>query len=133
MSFDDGLNLGDVIDNDQLISIFKCSPQGGMRRSLRTNSLVIVSNHTRAIYEDRWIHDTLHYTCMGLEGDQNINAAQNKTLAESGGNGVDDFLFEVFEAGSYIYQGEVALAEEPYQEDQPDVNGNLRKVWIFPL
>ena len=133
MSFNHGLNPGDSIDNDQLKSIFKCSPQGGMRRSLRTETLVIVSNHTRSIYEDRWIDNTLHYTGMGLEGDQDINSAQNKTLAESGTNGVDVFLFEVFEAGKYIFQGKVELAEAPYQENQPDVNGNLRKVWIFPV
>ena len=133
MSFNHGLNPGDTIDNDQLRGIFKCSPQGGMRRSLRTETLVTVSNHTRSIYEDRWIDNTLHYTGMGLEGDQDINSAQNKTLAESGTNGVDVFLFEVFEAGNYIFQGKVELAEAPYQENQPDVNGNLRKVWKSPV
>ena len=46
---------------------------------------------------------------------------------------MDVFLFEVFEAGNYIFQGQVTLSEDPYQEDQPDINGNLRKVWIFPL
>jgi 5-methylcytosine-specific restriction protein A len=133
LPFDHGLNPGDTIINSQLTDIFKCSPQGGMRRSRRTNTLVIVSDHTRGIYEDRWIDDILHYTGMGLAGDQRIDGAQNKTLAESQTNGVEVHLFEVFEAGNYIFRGQVELANEPYEENQPDINGNLRKVWIFPL
>lgn len=124
---------GGTINNQELRGIFKCSPQGGMRKSNRTSTLVIVSDHTKAIYEDRWIDDILHYTGMGLEGDQNINYSQNKTLAQVHSNNVEPFLFEVFEEGQYIYRGKVDLAEEPYQEEQPDINGNIRKVWIFPL
>ena len=54
MSFDPGLPLGVDIDNSRLCEIFRCSPQGGMRRSKQTNTLVIVSNHVESIYEDRW-------------------------------------------------------------------------------
>ena len=133
MPFEHGLNPGDTIINSHLMEIFKCSPQGGMRRSRRTNTLVIVSDHTRSIYEDRWIDDILHYTGMGLKGDQRIDGAQNKTLAKSQTNGVEVYLFEVFEAGNYIFRGQVELADEPYEEDQPDIHGNLSKVWIFPL
>jgi hypothetical protein len=75
LPFEHNLNSGDTINNSQLTDIFKCSPQGGMRRSRRTNTLVIVSDHTRGIYEDRWIDDILHYTGMGLEGDQRISGA----------------------------------------------------------
>ena len=133
MEFNPNLNPGDVLSNDQVVELFKCSPQGGMRRALKTNSLVIVSDHTRGIYEDRWIGDKLHYTGMGLEGDQQIGSTQNKTLAESTTNGVNVFLFEVFETGKYTYQGQVHLSESPYQEVQPDANGKARRVWIFPL
>ena len=55
MSIDIDLKRGQVINNDQLCEIFKCSPQAGMRRSLKTNSLVLVSNHVASIYDDRWI------------------------------------------------------------------------------
>jgi len=122
-----------VIDNNQLTDIFRCSPQGGMRRSHKTNTLVIVSDHTKSIYEDRWFDDVLHYTGMGLRGDQQIDYAQNKTLSESRENSVEVFLFEVFEQGHYLYRGPIELAEEPYQEDQTDQEGRLRKVWIFPV
>jgi 5-methylcytosine-specific restriction protein A len=133
LNFDPALNPGDTINNDRLTEIFRCSPQGGMRRSLTTNTLVLVSDPTRGIYEDRWVEDVLHYTGMGLEGDQNINFAQNKTLAESNSNGVEVYLFEVIEAGSYLFRGRVQLTGAPYQDEQPGKDGSLRKVWIFPL
>jgi 5-methylcytosine-specific restriction enzyme A len=42
-------------------------------------------------------------------------------------------LFEVFDRGQYIYAGEVELAGQPYAEEQPDVEGDPRQVWMFPL
>lgn len=127
------LKIGEIISNKKLSSVFKCSTQGGMRRSHKTNSLVIVSDHTRGIYEDRWEGNVLHYTGMGLEGDQKLTFAQNKTLSESRTNNVEIHLFEVFNEGKYAYQGRVELKNDPYSEKQPDRNGVLRKVWIFPL
>ena len=133
MSFDHGLKSLDTINNNQLREIFKCSPQGGMRRSLQTNTLIIISDHTKAIYEDRWVRNIFHFTGMGMKGDQSLEFAQNRTLAESVVNGVEVHLFEVFQKGNYVYRGRAELVSEPYQEDQPDVNDNLRKVWVFPL
>ncbi|SHF18315.1 5-methylcytosine-specific restriction enzyme A [Desulfofundulus australicus DSM 11792] len=133
MSFRPGLQPGDIIDNQRLVEIFRCSPQGGMRRSHRTNTLVIISDHTRSIYQDRWVGDTFHYTGMGQRGDQSLEFMQNKTLAESNQNGVEVHLFEVFVPGKYTYMGRVELAGQPYQEIQPDADGNPRRVWVFPL
>ena len=96
------LELGQAITNDELRTIFICGNMGGMRRSKTTNSLVIISDHTKGLYEDKWFGDTLHYTGMGKKGDQDINASQNRTLNESNTNGVDVFLFEVFEANKII-------------------------------
>lgn len=126
------LKPGTVLDNAGLCDHFGCSPQGGMRRSLKTNTLVIISNHVESIYEDRWIGDELHYTGMGQLGDQELKS-QNKTLAESNINGVSVHLFEVFTDKEYIYQGPVSLISEPYQKVQPDANKQNRTVWIFPL
>ena len=133
MSFNHGLKIGDIINNRQLTKIFKCSPHGGMRRSLRTNTLVIVLDHTRSTYEGRWRDNVLHFTGMGRQGDQRLDYAQNKTLAESRTNEIETFLFEVFESGNYIFRGQAALTDKPYQEEQPDITSNPRKVWIFPL
>ncbi len=65
--------------------------------------------------------------------DRALGFQQNKTLAESKKNGVDVYLFEVFHKGKYTYIGKVELAEKPYQDKQPDENGELRSVWVFPV
>jgi 5-methylcytosine-specific restriction protein A len=127
------IKSGDTIDNDTLRAIFKCSSQGGMRRSIRTNSLVLISDHTKSTYEDKWIGNIFHYTGMGLTGEQSLSFHQNKTLVESKENGVKLYLFEVFEEGHYVYIGEVELADGPYRSRQPDSEKNIRDVYIFPL
>lgn len=133
MAFNHGLRPGESIVNSQLTNIFKCSPQGGMRRSHKTNTLVIISDHIESIYDDRWINNIFHYTGMGQTGDQSLDFQQNKTLAQSDTNGIEVYLFEVFEPGKYTLIGQVKLAGTPYQERQPDKNGNPRNVWVFPL
>lgn len=80
MSFEHGLTPGDTIKNDKLVEIFKCSPQGGMRKSNQTNTLLVVSNHLKSIYEDRWVNDVLHYTGMGMTGDQCRFSLTNPTI-----------------------------------------------------
>ena len=131
--FDPELEIGQVINNATLMSIFKCSQQGGMRKSNTTNTLVIVSDYTRGIYHDKWIGGVLHYTGMGLTGDQDINYMQNRTLNESNFNGVDVHLFEVMEPGEYTYCGRIKLVSKPYKEMQSDQDGNDRFVWMFPV
>ena len=129
----ENLTQGKTLNNEELCACFKCSPQGGMRRSLETNTLVLVSNHVKSIYDDRWIGDIFHYTGMGQTGDQTLTFAQNRTLAESRTNGVTVHLFEVEEEGQYIYQGVVRLSGDPYVEKQPDSSGFERDVFVFPL
>jgi len=133
MAFDPKLNYGDELSNDNLRNIFKCSPQGGMRKSNKTNTLLLISDNTQNYYNDRWDGDIFYYTGMGLEGDQSITFMQNKTLAESNINGVDVFLFEVNSPRVYTFIGKVKLVGKPFKENQPDKNNNLRSVWVFPL
>ena len=125
------LKINSVIDNHQLCEIFKCAPQGGMRRSHRTNTLVLISDRTK-LYKDIKKNGIYYYTGMGQVGDQELKS-QNKTLAESKTNGVAVHFFEVLKPRQYTYRGEVELAGKPYIDRQEDVNGNMRKVWIFPL
>lgn len=124
---------GAEINNKQLCSIFECGPQGGMRRSLKTKTLVIVSNHVDSIYDDRWQEDVFYYTGMGRKGNQSLSFFQNKTLAESPTNDVKVHLFEVFERKKYTYIGQMVLADEPFFESQPDEAGKIRSVCVFPL
>lgn len=128
-----GVRLGDVLSNESLRKKFAVGNMGGMRRSYKTNSLVIISDSTKGLYKDRWEGDVLHYTGMGKVGDQTLSGNQNKTLEESETNGVDVHLFEVFTRHKYVYQGKVSLIGKPYQEIQKDDNGANRKVWMFPI
>lgn len=127
------LEPGTNLSNSQLCKIFKCSTQGGMRRATKTNTLVLVSNHVKSIYSDRWIDNVMHYTGMGTKGDQKLSFMQNPTLAQSNTNGVDLHLFEVLEEKIYTYRGQVKLDSSPYEENQLDEDERDRKVWVFPI
>ena len=130
------IKIGETINNDRIVEDFKCNRQSGVRRSLATNTLVLVSKHVvskRKIYDDRMVDGIYHYTGMGVDGNQRLDFMQNKTIAESNTNGIDMHFFEVFKAGEYIYMGRVKLAGQPYQARQKDENDNERDVWVFPL
>lgn len=70
---------------------------------------------------------------MGLKGDQDINFAKNKTLAESVSNGVQVLLFNSSKPNHYQYAGEVYLAGEPFYQMQQGEDNKNRKVVVFPL
>ena len=133
MSFNPNLSYGENLTNERMYKLFKCSNAGGMRRSKKNNTLVLISDHTKSFYNDRWENDELLYTGMGLSRDQSLEYMQNKTLLNSNENGVDVHLFEVNNPTVYTYIGKVILSRKPFQEDQVDINGKKRKVWIFPL
>lgn len=125
--------IGEVVTHQDLIEAYSIGNMGGMRKSNTHNCLVLISDHTKGLYEDRWHGDVLHYTGMGKTGDQKLSGNQNKTLYESRTNGVDVHLFEVLNPTEYTYHGIVQLVKDPYQEDQVDSEGNRRKVWMFPI
>jgi len=127
------LKIGSNYSNNDICNAFLCSPQGGMRRSHKTNTLVLVANHVKSIFDDRWDGDIMYYTGMGLRDDQSLNFMQNKTLSESRVNGVDIHFFEVLDEAVYTYQGQVELVDNPVQEQQDDEDGNSREVYLFPL
>ncbi|WP_246329217.1 HNH endonuclease [Brevibacillus halotolerans] len=131
--FSPGLNHGETISNQELANIFKCGTQGGMRKSNTTNTLVLISDHTKSLYEDRWEDNILHYVGMGRIGDQSLMFMQNKTLNESITSNISIYLFEVFNKNEYRFVGPVSLEGTPYQEKQLDEENNERNVWVFPL
>ena len=136
MKFKPAFEIGQTVTNKELVSQFGCSPQGGIRRAHKTNTLVIISIHAASrakVYDDKKIDNVFHYTGMGMSGDQILTFAQNKTIYESRTNGVALHFFEVFKAKEYTYMGEVELHGEPYQEMQVGEDGVDRKVWMFPL
>ena len=133
MFFRPKLKIGETFTNEDITNIFKCKNYGGMRRSLKTNSLVLISDHTKPFYGDCWLNGILHFAGIGLKGDQSLEHFPNSVLYESSRRRIILYLFEVFEKGKYIFTGNVTLEGDPYHRLRPDINGDLRKVWIFPL
>lgn len=131
------ISVGDALTNNQIREVFKCGPQGGMRKSNTTNTLVLVSDQTqkqdRNPYQDKWIDGVLHYTGMGLKGNQSLSFMQNKTLANLDKTKTKAYLFEKLSKKLYTFRGEVTLVGEIYFEEQEDNEGNIRKVIKFPL
>ena len=121
---------------EEIMNSFKVSGQSGMMRSHKTNTLVLIANHEKAIYTDSWHGGIMHYTGMGRISNQNLYSAQNKTLLESNQNGVTVHLFEIFDnkvINKYIYSGIVKLIGKPFKSRQLDVNKEDRDVWVFPI
>ncbi|MDK2951996.1 MAG: 5-methylcytosine-specific restriction enzyme [Kosmotogales bacterium] len=133
MSFEPSFKINSIVTNNKIIEEFKCGNAGGMRKSNETNTLILISDHTKNFYDDKWYGNILHYTGMGKKGNQDINFMQNKTLAESNTNNVNVYLFEVFEPKKYIFRGRVKLISDPFLESQKDADGNYRSVYVFPL
>lgn len=132
MEFDPGLKIGDILTFQTLREKFDCGNAGGILPSNKNKAVVIVSNHIKGIYSDRWEGDVLHYTGAGQEGDQKLTG-NNKSLLEAESKGYTIYFFEVLKEKEYIYRGIVKVVGDPYQAEQPDKNGNKRKVWMFPV
>lgn len=128
------LIIGKEYSNAEIVDIFKVAAMGAMRRSHSRNALVLISFHdgNDRIYNDYWKDDILYFTGIGQSGDQELTG-QNKTLAESNKNGITVYLFEMFYSTRYQYRGIVKLVDEPFREDECDVDGIPRKVWKFPV
>lgn len=128
--------VGDEVKHADIINTFKCGNMGGMLPSNTTKTLVIISDYTKGLYQDKWIDGVLHYTGTGAVGDQALDGNpgyKNGILYNSRTNGMEVHLFEVLEAAVYIYCGVVSIVEEPYQEVQKDKYGADRLVWMFPV
>lgn len=127
------LKIGERYSNNEIAIVFGCSDRQGMRRSKKTNSLVLIANHNNLLYDDQWNEDgILHYTGMGMVGNQKM-ASQNKTLKNAKRDGIKVYLFESYKKNEYIYHGEVELCTDIYVDQGVDINGDLRNVYKFPL
>lgn len=132
-NFEFPFSPGDTIDNETLVTAFRCGAQGALRRSHGINCLVLVSDHTSPATDDKWIGKVFHFTGAGAGGEQGLASPLNRTLAGSPESGIRIFLFEVFEDSRYVYIGEVELADSPYRSRQADGEKNPRDVYVFPL
>lgn len=128
------LEIGKIYSNSEISNTFKCDYMRGMRPSKSTNSLILIAKHNNPLYDDHWTYEgILNYTGTGKIGDQSLEQAQNKMLAQAKKLGIKVYLFESFKDNEYYYDGQVELVNEPYQAYELDAEGNMRKVIKFPL
>lgn len=130
----DDFIIGNIYSNNEIASTFKCSNMGGMRRSISTNSLVLIAKHVNPLYDDQWTEEgILNYTGMGTIGDQKITFGQNKTLAAAKQKNIGVYLFESYKENEYYFCGEVELFGSIFTAKELDAKGKLRNVLKFPL
>lgn len=54
MQFDLQIARGTILTNTEIVEKFQCGNMGGMRRSKKTGTLVLVSDKTKKLYQDVW-------------------------------------------------------------------------------
>ncbi|MFE5500831.1 hypothetical protein ACFQ6G_26275, partial [Bacillus cereus] len=134
MEFTPNVKTGQILTNKQLMNIFRCGGQGGMRRSIKTNTLVLISDFTTDTYRNMWKEDGVwNFIGMGTEGNQTLKYLQNPTLYQSNENKIQLHLFRKESKDKYIYISRVLLAGDPksIQEDIDDEDSRL--ILVFPL
>ena len=79
------LSIGNVYTNNEIMDAFECAFMGGMRRSKKTNTLVLVFDHTKRLYSEP-------FPDVGINCD-NFNCGGDKKELNENNNDNDDDLF----------------------------------------
>lgn len=110
--FNPDLKIGQVISNRELINIFHCAWEGGIRYASKTDTVVLVVNNTKKGLPNIWDGDKLLFAGRPLRAGKNDLSGANKRLDEFFQGGKDIFLFEVNKPGQYQYKGQLQSAGE---------------------
>ncbi|MEH7086461.1 hypothetical protein V7139_27600, partial [Neobacillus drentensis] len=104
-----------------------------MRRSLKTNSLVLISDTESDLYPTSWQAEdgAWHHAGMGKSDEQSLDYMQNKTLLNSNQTGIHLYLF--FKDKEYHFIDRVLLADEPYKMPYPHNGEDARIIYMFKL
>jgi hypothetical protein len=132
--------VGETYTNDQIRFSLDLENLGGIRPSLDSSRRVRhVAVMTAAEdsgrlqienpYRDRIEGNILIYTAQGREGDQ-VLTGRNKRLIEQYSAPTPFFGFTNIGRQTYRFLGLLELLRH-YQENQADIRGTLRRVWVF--
>jgi len=91
------LKIDQVLENKEIAETFLCSNQGGIRKSKKTKTIVLLAKFDDCSYKHRKEGDILYFTGMGKKGDQEMKR-QNKSLLNAKEEGFTLHLFELYEA-----------------------------------
>lgn len=136
------LKSGDVLRNREISRIFGVCAQrgirysGSLRKGIRHIVLITVLQKTpeesvHNPYNDRVEDDFLFYTGEGRIEDQKMERG-NLVLKRQMDEGYPIFVFEKKSPGRYMFLGQYTVSAVT-REEQPDVKGRERKVFLFKL
>jgi 5-methylcytosine-specific restriction protein A len=127
------LEIGDIFTREEIMKMFKVSGQRGIMPTNTYRAIVLTTSESNGIYDDSSVVDgKIIYTGEGLTGDQTLSFG-NKSIYNSLTNDIPMYLFTKDNNRKYTFEGKVYLCGNPYQIDEKDTLGNVRKVWKFPL
>jgi len=70
--FIEDLKIDQILENKEIAEIFLCSNQGGIRKSKKTNTIVLLAKFNNCSYQHRKEGDILYFTGMGKKGNQEM-------------------------------------------------------------
>lgn len=125
--------------NAELAQTFKVGTQRGIRVAGRAPETKLVVFTTGASsdcsvehpYTDYWKGDTLFYTGEGLIGDQEMTHG-NLALKNSMSAEFPVYGFRKLPEGGFAYLGRFRV-NAVHEEQQPDMNGTPRRVYVFEM
>lgn len=132
---------GDWVDSQTWSEAFKVSPYKGISPSNENKLIVCISvaEGDGVPYQDKWYYrpewDGVGYTGEGLRDHQTLTTPGNKRLEKD----KSAYFFRKKRGeNKYLYCGKFIMVEEPGNrnprvEQQPDVDGKMRNVWIFNM
>lgn len=121
------IKVGSILSSNELQIKFDVNKTGDVRKSKSKNLILIITNGTKPIH-DEWYGDEIQYISIGNEFTK-----QNKIIIKAIENDTSIYLCEKFEEDKYLFHGRVILTKNPFQKEQTDFNGIIKKVLIFPL
>jgi HJR/Mrr/RecB family endonuclease len=132
--------VGETYTNDQIRFSLDLENLGGIRpsldsdRTVRHVAIMTAAEDSGRLqienpYRDRIEGNILIYTAAGREGDQ-VLTGRNKRLIEQYLVPTPFFGFANIGRQTYRFLGLLELLRH-YQENQADIRGALRKVWVF--
>jgi HJR/Mrr/RecB family endonuclease len=132
--------VGETYTNDQIRFSLDLENLGGIRPSLDSNrtvrhiAIMTAAEDSGRLqienpYRDRIEGNVLIYTAGGREGDQALTG-RNKRLIDQYSVPTPFFGFSNIGKQTYRFLGLLELLRH-YQENQADIRGALRKVWVF--
>ena len=122
------LKKGEIISNRQLMNIFHCACEGGIRYATKTDTIVLVINNTKMGRPNKREGNKIFFAGQPMKGGM---SGANKRLEQFLRENKNIYLFEVNEPGRYQYCGEIKKGGEEIIKHTGD--GTAYPVFLLQL